>query len=88
MYKWFSLLSTRQRSEMVAIVLIITMILGVGVVTNLPKEKTTSEIFTTDMSIRDIAPKLEVTGKASSNIKDPISFARKLFYCTPRFLKG
>jgi ferredoxin len=48
---------------MVAIVLIIAIILGVGVVMNLPKEKTTSEIFTTDMSISDIAPKLEVTGK-------------------------
>ena len=63
MYKWFSLLSTRQRSEMVSIVLIMAIILGVGVVMNLPKEKTISEIFTTDMSIRDIAPKLEVTGK-------------------------
>ena len=63
MYKWFSLLSTRQRSEMVAIVLIMAIILSVGVVMNLPDEKTNSEIFTTDMSIRDIAPKLEVTGK-------------------------
>jgi len=63
MYKWFSLLSTRQRSEMVAIVLIMAIILGVGVVMNLPNEKTTSEIFATDMSISDIAPKLEVTGK-------------------------
>ena len=43
--------------------LIIAIILGIGVVTNLPKEKTVSEIFTTDMSISDIAPKLEVTGK-------------------------
>ena len=43
MYKWYSLLSTRQRSEMVVIVLIIAIILGVGVVMNLPNEKTTSE---------------------------------------------
>ena len=63
MYKWFSLLSTRQRSEMIAIVLIMAIILGVGVVMNLPNEKTTSKIFTTDMSISDIAPKLDVTGK-------------------------
>ncbi|MBL7107080.1 MAG: 4Fe-4S binding protein [Phycisphaerae bacterium] len=63
MYKWFSLSSTRQRSEMAAIMLIVAIILGVGVVTNLPKEKTTLDIFTTDMSIRDIATKLEVTGK-------------------------
>ena len=63
MYKWFSLLSTRQRSQMVAIMLIMAIILSIGVVTNLPKEKTTSEIFTTDMSISDIAPKLGVTGK-------------------------
>jgi len=63
MYKWFSLLSARQRSGMVAIMLIMAIILGVGVAVNLPNEKTTSEIFTTDMSISDIAPKLEVTGK-------------------------
>jgi len=63
MYKWFSLLSTRQRSEIVATVLIIAIILGAGVVMNSPNEKMTSEIFTTGMSIRDIAPKLEVTGK-------------------------
>jgi len=63
MYKWFSSLSIKQRSEMVAIMLIIAIILGIGVVTNLPKEKTVSEIFTADMSISDIAPKLEVTGK-------------------------
>ncbi|MCK4752892.1 MAG: 4Fe-4S binding protein [Planctomycetes bacterium] len=48
---------------MVAIMLIMAIILSIGVVTNLPKEKTTSEIFTTDMSISDIAPKLGVTGK-------------------------
>lgn len=64
MYEWFSLLSTRQRSEMVAITLIMTLIIGAGVVMNLQSEKTTSDIFTTDMSIQDIAPKLGVTGKA------------------------
>jgi ferredoxin len=63
MYKWFSLLSTRQRLEMVAVVSIMAIILGVGVVANLPNKKTTSETFTTDMPISDIAPKLEVTGK-------------------------
>ncbi len=64
MYKWFSLLSTKQRLEMVAIVLIIAIILGVGVVTDTTSEKMSSEIFTTDMSIQDIAPELGVTGKA------------------------
>ena len=63
MYKWFALLSKKQRSEMLAIILIIAIILGVGVVTNLPKEKTVAETFIIDMSISDIAPKLEVTGK-------------------------
>jgi NAD-dependent dihydropyrimidine dehydrogenase PreA subunit len=63
MYKWFSLLSTRQRSEIVVIMLMVAIILSVGVVTNLQKEETTSETFTIDMSISDIAPKLEVTGK-------------------------
>lgn len=64
MYKWFSLLSTRQRSEMVAIVLIMAIILGAGVVMNLYNEQTTSDIFTIDMSIQDIAPQVGVTGKA------------------------
>ena len=63
MYKWFSLLSTKQRLEMTAMVLIMAIILGAGVVMNFPKETTTLETFTTDMSISDIAPKLEVTGK-------------------------
>ncbi len=63
MYKWFSLLSIRQRLEMVAIVLIMAIILSIGIITNLQKEKIVSEIYTTDMSIRDIATKLEVTSK-------------------------
>ena len=62
MKKWFSLLSTRQRLEMIAVVLIMTIILAAGVIVNLPSEKTTSETFTVEMSINDIAPKLEVTG--------------------------
>lgn len=63
MYKWFSLLSTRQRLEMLAIMLVMIIILGAGAVTNLPKEKKALETFTIDMSISNIAPKLEVTGK-------------------------
>ena len=54
------------------------IILGVGVVMNLPKEKTTSAIFTTDMSIRDIAPKLEVTGKGLARELDlPLDTPKK-----------
>jgi hypothetical protein len=64
MYKWFSLLSTKQRLEMVVISLIIVVILGVGLVMDTTSDKMTSETFTTDMSIQDIAPKLGVTGKA------------------------
>ena len=64
MYEWFSLLSTKQRLEIFGIVLIIVIILGIGLVIDTASEKTTSEIFTTDLSIQDIAPKLGVTGKA------------------------
>ena len=63
MYKWLSLLSTKQRLEMVTMSVIMAIILGAGVIMDSPSEETISEIFTTDMSIRDIAPKLEVTGK-------------------------
>ena len=64
MYKWFSLLSTKQRLEMVVISLIIVVILSLGLVMDTTSDKMTSEAFTTDMSIQDIAPKLGVTGKA------------------------
>jgi len=63
MFKWFSLLSAKQRFEMIAIILIMAIILGAGIITNLSNEKTTLARFTTDMCIRDIAPKLKVTGK-------------------------
>ena len=45
-------------------VLIMALIFSVVIVMNASTKDTTSETFTTDMSIRDIAPKLGVTGKA------------------------
>ena len=62
-YKWYSLLSTKQRLEILVTLLIMAIIIGMGVVMNLPKDPAVPEIFTTDMSISEIAPKLDVTGK-------------------------
>jgi Pyruvate/2-oxoacid:ferredoxin oxidoreductase delta subunit len=64
MHKWFSLLSARQRLWLIVTVLIMAIIFSVVVVMHSSMNETTSETFTTDMSIQDIAPKLGVTGKA------------------------
>jgi Pyruvate/2-oxoacid:ferredoxin oxidoreductase delta subunit len=64
MHKWFSLLSARQRLWLIVTVLIMAIIFCVVVVMHSSMNETTSETFTTDMSIQDIAPKLGVTGKA------------------------
>ena len=63
MNKWYSLLSAKQRVEMLVTFLIMAIIIAVGVFVNLPKEQTSSKIFTTDMSISKIAPEIGVTGK-------------------------
>ncbi len=62
--QWFSLLSVRQRTWLVGIMLIMAAILGAGVIVNSSDKEAASEAFTTDMSLQDIAPKLGVTGKA------------------------
>lgn len=63
MNSWFSLLSTRQRFEMVAMLSIVTVVLIVGILFNMPEKATTSGEFSADMSISEIAPGLGVTGK-------------------------
>lgn len=64
MNKWFSLLSGKQRLWLILSVLIMVFIVSVVIVINSSKKEMIFETFTTDMSIRDIAPKLGVTGKA------------------------
>ena len=64
MNKWFSLLSARQHRWLIATVLITAFIFIIVAVMNSSKKEMTLETFTTDMSIRSIAPKFGVTGKA------------------------
>lgn len=64
MRKWFSLLSIRQRLWLILSVLIMASIFSIVVVMNSSKKEMILETFTTDMSIRDIASELGVTGKA------------------------
>ena len=61
---WFSLLSGKQRAWLFGTTAIIIVIIAVGVVLN-PSSKTAEEVnLSLEMSIRDIAPALGVTGKA------------------------
>lgn len=64
MNKWFSLLSRKQHLWLISSVLIMVFIFSIVIVMNSSKKEMVLETFTTDMSIRDIAPKLGVTGKA------------------------
>lgn len=64
MYRWYSLLSTRQRFEIVAITLAMITVIGVGALLNLSEKMTASSDFSADMSISEIAPRLGVTGKS------------------------
>jgi len=64
MNKWFSLLSVRQRLWLISLVLITAFVFSVVVVMNSSKKEMILETFTTDMPIREIAPRLGVTGKA------------------------
>ena len=64
MYKWFFLLSLSQRLWLIITVLTMAIIFSVVIGMSSSKKEAIPEIFTTDMSIRDIAPKVGVTGKA------------------------
>lgn len=78
MNKWFSLLSTRQRLEMIAVLLIMAIIIGVGIIVNLQEEQTSSKKFTTGMSISEIAPEIGVTGKGlARELKLPLDTPKK-----------
>lgn len=63
MKSWLSLLSTRQRFEMVGVLFIAAAVLIVGILFNMPEKAAASGEFSTDMSISEIAPGLGVTGK-------------------------
>ena len=78
MKNWLSLLSPRQRFEIVAVTLAAIIIIGVGIVLNLTEETTDSKVFSTDMSISEVAPGLGTTGKGlARELKIPLDSPKK-----------
>jgi NAD-dependent dihydropyrimidine dehydrogenase PreA subunit len=78
MYSWFSQLSARQRFWLFGTAAIIIIIVGVGLLLNQAGKPVDSARFSVDMSIRDIAPKLNVTGKAlARELKLPLDVSKQ-----------
>ena len=63
-HDWFSQLSVRQRFWLIGTIAIILAILAVGVLEKQAGKPQDTAGFSVDMSIQDIAPTLNVTGKA------------------------
>ena len=62
--RWFSQLSTRQRMWLLGTTVVMLTIVGFGVLADPASKPEDLPSFIVDMSIRDIAPALGVTGKA------------------------
>ncbi len=62
--QWFFLLSHKQRIWLFGTVAAVLLIMAVGIFVTPPGEPAKSVNVSVEMSIRDIAPKLKVTGKA------------------------
>ena len=62
--RWFSQLSVKQRSWLLGVIAISLAVVGLGVLTTPTGKAGDSTDFSVDMSIGDIAPALNVTGKA------------------------
>jgi len=63
-HQWFSLLSRKQYAWFLGTVTLMVMIIGTGIVLNPPTMPENVVNVSIEMSIRDMAPKLNVTGKA------------------------
>ncbi|MFO7937825.1 MAG: 4Fe-4S binding protein [Kiritimatiellia bacterium] len=62
--QWFSLISHKQRVWFFVTVALMVIIIGAGIVFNPPVKTEKAVNVSVEMSIRDIAPELDVTGKA------------------------
>jgi len=77
-HSWFSQLSTRQRFWLLGTTAIIIIIVGFGIVMHPAGKAENLARFNIDMSIRDIAPTLNVTGKALAHeLKLPIDVSKQ-----------
>jgi len=64
LHRWFLQLSVKQRFWLLGTTIVILIIVGLGILMNPGGEPEDVVRFSVDMSIRDIAPQLGVTGKA------------------------
>jgi len=75
---WFSRLSGRQRSWFFGTIVVALAIVGLGAALSPVGDAGDSVEFSTDMSIADIAPELEVTGKAlARELKLPLDAPKR-----------
>ena len=75
---WFSQLSTKQRYWLFGTTAIIIIIVGFGILVNPSGKPEDLAGFSVDMSIRDIAPTLNVTGKAlAREFKLPLDVSKQ-----------
>ncbi len=78
MRRWFSQLSVRQRGWLWGTVVSIIIIIGAGIILNPVEKPGTADEFSVAMSIKDIAPRLNVTGKALARELDlPLDVSKR-----------
>jgi len=78
-HRWFSLLSTKQRFWLSGTAGLMLIIIGFGILMNPDAEPKDLANCSIDMSIGDIAPKLEVTGKAlARELNLPLDVSKKM----------
>ena len=62
--EWYSQLSKKQRFRLYGAILIMALIMALGAITERIKKPVQGKSYTIDMSAKEIAPDLNVTGKA------------------------
>ena len=79
MKTWFKMLSKRQKQWLYGTLAVMAVIILIGVIFQPGREEVSTEIFTLDDTIADIAPRLGVTGKAfAKELKLDIAVSKKI----------
>jgi ferredoxin len=79
MHSWFSLLSAKQRFWLFGTAAVMLIIIGFGIIVSPAGEPVDVATFSVDMSIRDIAPTLNVTGKAlARELNLPLDVSKRI----------
>jgi len=78
MLQWFSLLSSKQRLWLFGTIALMIIITGAGIILSPEPETKKTVNVSLEMSIRDIAPKLQVTGKSLARELDlPLNVSKR-----------